>query len=479
MQDLSCSTRWRREPDRTLSLFIPDYIGQYLCLPKLFFGSVLCIGVAGFGVPADAQSDSGVGLQEVLAAVYASDPRLNAERARILVRSESLTQARFEYRPRVDLEARAGYGSQATRFSSSPSAQVDGLEFDVGITVLQPVFRGFRRKNKVARLESEVEAQRLRLVEVSRAIFLDTAKLYFEILLAERQVESAIEREALANEQFGVAKAKDEAGVKSGFDTALFELELASARTNLVSKRARLTLLEDQLRRRAGLVAVDLKPDPSLPEMPRDLGDFLGEVYQSSASIKRAEADLRAAIHAVSESKATYYPSVDIELTAGRDSGSVNFGLFTDDQTTESLRASIKGTVPLYTGGQRSSSVRKAKHSESIARYNLAAEKLQVEESARQLWLAFKQTENIFEAQRQRRQLAERAADRGAARHASGVISLSELLSVQEELYDSRTRYDEAMRDRHVAAWAVVAQTDFLDLEAVISEETGVETDHD
>ena len=97
-------------------------------------------------------------LREALLATYETNPKLDAERARLRATDESVPQAKAGYRPSAALNADAG----RQRTLTDPTSSGDGTTTAWGynVTVQQNLFHGYRTVNSVREAESDVRAGR-------------------------------------------------------------------------------------------------------------------------------------------------------------------------------------------------------------------------------------------------------------------------------------------------------------------------------
>ena len=125
-------------------------------------------------------------LQEALAAAYANNPQLQAARAQLRATDENVQQALAGWRPQVVVAGTGGYGDGYYRQFSSSVSQTTGQRVgaynnqrtnrDIGtanVTVTQPIYRGGRTRASTSRAESQVRAQRARLIAQEQQTFTD------------------------------------------------------------------------------------------------------------------------------------------------------------------------------------------------------------------------------------------------------------------------------------------------------------------
>ena len=128
-------------------------------------------------------------LSDALADTYRYNPRLQADRARQLATDEQVPQARSGWLPSVSAHADYGYRSATSRTNrrNAPTAPTGWQRnahrpYSYGVSVRQPLFRGFRTVNETRRAEAAVAAGRAQLIDTEQAVLLDGAFAYLAVL---------------------------------------------------------------------------------------------------------------------------------------------------------------------------------------------------------------------------------------------------------------------------------------------------------
>src|SRR5919197_3754625 len=93
-------------------------------------------------------------LSQALNATYKTNPRLDAERARLRATDEEVSRANGGYLPTILGSADVGYQNPGTK----PASPTDGEAHPKGyaLTITQPIFQGFRTLNSVREAEATV-----------------------------------------------------------------------------------------------------------------------------------------------------------------------------------------------------------------------------------------------------------------------------------------------------------------------------------
>ena len=126
------------------------------------------------------QPVAGETLREALALAYQTNPRLDAERARLRATDEDVPRAKAGFRPRANLNADTGYQKQITK----PVSATDGTgnTWGYSVTAEQSLFSGFRTTNTVREAEADVRAGRENLRNVEQQVLLEAVTAYADVL---------------------------------------------------------------------------------------------------------------------------------------------------------------------------------------------------------------------------------------------------------------------------------------------------------
>ena len=118
-----------------------------------------CLCAAAALVCAPGASAWAITLDEALAAAYEYNPRIDAERARLRATDEDVARAMSGYRPTITGDADVSYRHTNTR-PNTPGSDGSLNPRGYGISLTQPIFRGFQTTNAVSQAESDVRAGR-------------------------------------------------------------------------------------------------------------------------------------------------------------------------------------------------------------------------------------------------------------------------------------------------------------------------------
>jgi outer membrane protein len=295
-------------------------------------------------------------LRDALAAAYKFNPRLDADRARQRAQDEEVARANSGYRPVITGNATAGFSNIVTQ---PPTTFLSGETHPrtLGVTAVQPLFRGFRVLNGVRGAEAGVRAGREVLRTTEQSVLLDAATAYLDVvrdqaivLLRENNVNVLTRELKATQDRFSVGEVTrtDVAQAEASRAAAVGALDLA--RANLKTSRA-------TFERVIGHPPSNLVESREAEKLlPRTLDEAIAISARENPAVVSALYNEAAARYAVEQVWGELLPSVELDASYQR-SWDASPGINLEDATTVTGRLS----VPFYTGGEVEARVRQAK----------------------------------------------------------------------------------------------------------------------
>ena len=324
-----------------------------------------------WGAPSHAET-----LQNALASAYQYSPQLDAERARSRAIDENVSQAHGQFRPTITGNGSIAYQNQQT----NPSSPNNGTTHpkNVGITVTQPIFRGFRSINGVNVAEAQVRAERETLRNTEQVIligaitaFMDTVRDQAILKLRENNQKVLADTLKSTQDQFRVGEVTrtDVAQAEASLAAAVSAIELAKA--NLKTSRA-------TYERFIGHPPSNLtEPKPLSKMLPKGVNDAVGIATQEAPAVVAALYNEQSARFNVELIRGELLPTLSVQ-------GTYNDNFEPSKQVEESRVATVTGqlTVPIYEQGIVYSRVRQAKHTQVAALQEIQRTKTEAQNSA-------------------------------------------------------------------------------------------------
>jgi len=361
-------------------------------------GCVACLATA--AMPAAAMD-----LVEAWRAAQRNDLDYAASRAARDAGATRHRQADALWRPTVVLSGAAGVAGNDTSVRGAQfSAPGFGTSADVGFDT--SVNRGvLGRWGLSANLplysrERDAQGRQLRLsadvsefawVEAQQALMLDTARRYFDLVLANESLR------VLRQQQGAVGKALVEARDRFHLgNVPVTDTYEAAARAEAIA--AQVLALETDLQLKqavfadsTGLTASNepllAAADEAMPADGKGLAIWLSEADADNPQLRMQSKAVEVAEQEAAKSRGTLAPSIDLVAQAGRErvSGSGEFGSASNSAGNRMIGLQL--SLPLYTGGMREARELEALHGIDKARAQADRARQQVAQQTRAAWL--------------------------------------------------------------------------------------------
>lgn len=404
--------------------------------------SLVSLSIA--SVPAAAQS-----LEEAMAAAYAINPALKAERSKYQATNQGIWTARSEFLPTVTGTYLGEHNAFETRSGTSDRA----FFHELGVSMSQTLFQGFAGVNRLNQAHEEANSGRNQLIGVEQTLLFNTADAFLRvcrdraILARLRAYTNVVQKEVNA------ARARYKSGDATRTDIEQALARLAEAQGNSDQAVGDLEASEALYERLTGQ-----KPGklgwPGIPKSiePTGLDDAITVAYQNNPSIRAATNDARAARYAARAAVGDMLPRVTLE-SEWENGYRGNLG----NRDEEDWRFGVRVTAPFFTGGRNIASVREAK-------FTAAQEEYELDDTQQII------RENVIRAMKQRAASRLRAkagkraieANRRAVKGLqvefdSGQRSLLDVLDGERELLLSQVDYVRARYDARIADFFLLA----------------------
>ncbi|MFN3225254.1 MAG: TolC family outer membrane protein [Hyphomicrobiales bacterium] len=402
-------------------------------------------------------------LAGALARAYQHNPELNAARAGLRATDEGVPQALSGYRPTVSGSATTGLSTTQSRPSGRPNTSTDLNPTTLGITITQPLFRGFRTQNSVAQAEAGVAAARAGLQNTEQNIFVSATQAYMDVLADRAILALRQQNVGFLEEQVRAAQARFDVGEGTRTDIAQANARRAFALAQVSAAQAALTASNAVYRQVIGTDPRQLvTPSPFTNGIPNTLQGALDNALATHPAIVAARANIDVAQSAVAIAEGELLPSVDLEGSAQR-----SWDVGGPGGPNDTFAATLRLSVPIYQGGRATSAIR-----QSIE--TLGQRRLELDVTREQVRAAIYSAFGGLEAARA--QIAASNAQVSAAQVAlAGTIeeqrvgqrTTLDVLNTQDELITARIAEINARRDLVVASYSLASALGRLSAETL------------
>lgn len=315
------------------------------------------------------------------------------------------TQAGTLWRPSVQLTGTAGRMSSETathgaQFSAPGFGQTDGVNFITSVTngsmgrwaveARQPLLSRERRANS-RQLELSADVADLEWQSAQQTLMLTTAQRYFDVALASeslrvlRQQQSAVDR--------ALVETRDRHTLGDIPVTDTYE---AAARAEAIKAQLLATEIDLQLKQVALSDVTGLQPETMKLLFPagdltrhdtRTLKQWLADAADRNPLLRMHVTRMEVAREEAAKFSLAAAPTIDLVAQIGQDRlrGSGDFGVASNHSSNKMIGVQI--TLPLYTGGYRSSRQQEALHLADKARADAERTRQQIALQTRAAWL--------------------------------------------------------------------------------------------
>jgi len=399
-----------------------------------------------FAVPLALAAVSGPAGAEDLLQVYReaqrSDPALAAARANWTATQERVPQARSGLLPNVGATGTANASDGRTEVRSDPRTVTGNSSGNAGFTIsaAQPLYR---QQNVIAldQARRTVEQADYTLAVSQQDLIIRVTVAYFDVLLAEVNVELAEAQKRAVSEQLAQARRNFEVGVATITDTneaqarydSIVAQEIA-ARNDVDNRR---TALRAIIGRMPGALR-RLGPafEPTLPQ-PNVLEHWLDRAVADNLAVRIAGYNLDVATLEIDRARAGHLPTVDLVASLGQNWGSGSLANdFRFDSRTAQIGVALN--VPIYQGGFVDSRVRETIALQENARQNLEVARRAAQSNAQVGFAGVNSAAASVKAFEQALRSAETALASNRLGQEVGVRTNLDVLNVTQQLFQTR-----------------------------------------
>jgi outer membrane protein len=434
------------------------HVKRRLLRSGICLAAVTC---AVFAVPA-ARAES---LPEALAKAYQTNPQLNAERARQRATDENVPQALAGYRPQIVASLSAGLQAVRDLLPNNVIQSANLKPWQIGVTVTQTLFNGFKTANSVRVAELQVRSGREALRNVGQGVLLDAVTAYTNVLANQSLVEAQRANVAFLQETLGITQKRLNAGDVTPTDTAQAEARLSRGRADLNAAEVNLAVSQATYAQVIGNPPAQLRSAETVDRyLPRSRDDATGLAFKEHPAVMAAGFDVDVASTTIRVAESSLMPTITLQGSASRSKDSdPTLGTFGTDQ------ASVTGqlTQPIYDGGTAASQTRQAKEVAAQSRLVLDQVRNQARTAAIGAWVANEGAKVAVAASESEVRAATVALQGVQKEAAGGQRTTVDVLNSQQDLVQAKARLIGAQRDRVIASYTLLSAIGRLDVKTL------------
>ena len=388
-------------------------------------------------------------LKEALALTYDGNPTLRAARAALRSVNEGVPQELSNWRPLVTLNGSVGKQRIDSEFSVAGSQTTTPHEGS--ISLVQPLFRGFRTVSGVARAENQVLSQRQSLRLTEQQVLLRATTAYMDVWRDQAILNLNINNEQVLGRQLEASNDRFEVGEITRTDVAQSESRLSRATGDRIAAEGNLEISRAVFLEVIGNPAGTLQQPPSLQGLPNSEADVIAIARESNPDVLSVLYAEKAAQENVRQVFGELLPTLNLNGTVSRTRESSSSS---SRNERDSIIAQL--TVPLYQQGFVSSRVREAKQLASQRRLELEEAVRRVEQQSVSSWEALVTARAQIESSQAEVRSGEIALDGVRQENAVGARTVLDILDAEQELLDAQVGLVRVQRDEVVASFQVL-----------------------
>ena len=413
---------------------------------------LLTISLVAAGGPAVAET-----LRQALAGAYNNNPELQAQRASLRAVDEGVPLAKAGLRPTVS--SGADYGIQ--RFEADTVATGGGTVNSVSntnprgysISISQPLFDGFKTRNRTAQADAQVYSGREFLLNTEQNVLLQASTSFVDVRRDEAIVRLNKGNLKVLREDLKSTRARFEVGELTRTDVAQSEASVSRAVSEYSQAKANLSSSRATFRQTVGHAPNSLSRPPSMvSKLPRSLKQALNIALAEHPAILSAQYNVDASDFEIEAIEGEFLPTLTLEGSYSRrweSSASVR------DSNTALLLGRL--SVPLYQAGSVSARARQARQTSSQRRLDVESVRNQVRAAATVAWdgLVAARAQIVSDNQQVR---AARIALDGVRQEAEvGQRTTQDTLDAQQNLLNAQVSREISTRNEVVATFSLVS----------------------
>ena len=424
----------------------------------------ICLGVAtcvAFAAPS-AFAES---LPEALAKAYQTNPQLNAERARQRATDENVPQALAGYRPQIVASLSAGLQAVRNLLPDNMVQSATLKPWQIGVTVTQTLFNGFKTANSVRVAELQVQSGREALRNTGQGVLLDAVTAYSNVLANQSLVEAQRSNVEFLRETLRITQRRLKNGDVTETDTAQAEARLSRGLADLNAAEVNLAVSQATYTQVIGNPPAQLRPAETVDRYgPRTREDAISMAFKENPAVTAAGFDVDVASTSIHVAESSLMPTVTVQGSASRARDTD-----TSLTTTATDQASIIGqiTQPIYDGGTAASQTRQAKEMAAQSRMVLDQVRNQARTAAVSAWVANEGAKVAVTASESEVRAAGIALEGVRKEALAGQRTTVDVLNSQQDLISAKARLIGAQRDRVIASYTLLTAVGRLDVKTL------------
>lgn len=413
---------------------------------RLLFAALLCL----FAAPALAETQT---LKDTMALAYQNNPALQAERAKLRATDEQVAQAMSGWRPNVEALAEAGESQQKISGRGFFNGSDTLTPRDAGITVTQPVFRGFRTQGAVKTAEAQVEAGRAMLRDAEQRLLFDAAKTFLDVVQSQQVLDLSRNNEDVLRQQLDATNSRFRVGEVTKTDVSQAESRLNAAMATRIRAEGDLANDRAAYLRLIGDMPGSLQPPNLVLPSPTSMDETVALAEKNNPLLIAASFNQDAAKSDVTTAQGSLLPEVNLVGNVSR--GWEQSVMLPGRQDNATIMARV--SIPLYKGGADYAKTRAAYQTVTQRRLELDDARHKVREAAVRAWQNLLTARAAIKANKSVVAAAALALQGVREENKAGTRTTLDVLDAEQELLNAKVNLVKAEHDEALAILQIKA----------------------
>ncbi|WP_019556171.1 TolC family outer membrane protein [Thiomicrorhabdus arctica] len=407
---------------------------------KMFNGSlsrlgfVVSSGVLCLATVNSVQASATAGLMDVYQMASLHDAKLSQARVQYQADRQGLKTAKSYLLPQIQAD-----GSYFKTDSSNDS--YDMSVRDLSLTLNQPLYQ-HETWAAYEQVKQSLKTSEYVMQSAEQDLILRVTEAYFNVLLAQQDLQLFKAKENADNTQLERAQASSEVGLASRVDVLQAKSSYDLSKSDRITGENSLDISLEQLSKLTGQSLTRLKGlsmQVALPKADRNTLELESRVDTQNLAVKQAASQVLTAEQEIEVKKGGYWPSVNFQAKY-TDSAYSDFNgrpsYFTTDAQKTSVGVTV--TVPLYSGGGTDSQVSAARYQFTVAKEALRDSKEQARLNVRIQARTLEAGESLISALREAVKSNDAFLAAAEEGYQVGLKSLLEVLTARSNQYAAR-----------------------------------------
>jgi len=379
-------------------------------------------------------------LQRCIEIALKKHPDIIASTNNVNAYASKVGQSRADYYPQINLYS--GY----SRISPVTSANGSYDNYSTGININQIIYDFGKTSAQVNIQNLNLNAVRTDLESISDRIIFNVKQKYFALLKSKRNKQVAEETVRQYQQHLEQAKGFFEVGVKPKFDVTKAEVDLGTARLNLIISENALKSAKASLDNAIGTPEAPeyfIEDNLQMEKYTITFDEAISNAYKNRPELKSIISRKEAAAGTVELARKGFYPV--LTGNASYNWSGENFPL------DNGWNAGITLSFPLFSGFSTKYQIEEAKANLNVQEANEESLRQSILLEVQQAYLNFKEAEERIPVAELNVKQAQENFEIADGRYAAGVGNPIEVTDASVALTNAKTAYIQALYDYKIA----------------------------